>query len=73
MRAVCHDGMGGFGNGAGNETGAEPDDAGKPTGALDVIFGVGGAEAVGCLGTGGASLETMTRTMTTLVETRSTT
>ena len=43
MHAVCHNGIGGCGNGFGNETGAEPDDAGIPTGALDVIFGVGGA------------------------------
>ena len=52
MHADCHEGMGGFGNGAGNDT--EPDDADKPIGALVVILGVGGAKFVGCLGTGGA-------------------
>ena len=44
----------GFGNGAGNDTGAEADDADRPTGALVVIFAVSGARVVGCLGTGGA-------------------
>ena len=37
----------------GNETGAEHGEAATQAGALHVIFGAGGALAVGCLGTGG--------------------
>ena len=47
MHADCQEGIGGFGNGAGNDTEAEPEDAAVQAGELDVIFGVGGAKAVG--------------------------
>ena len=55
MQADCHEGIGGCGNGVGNDTGTEPE-AGVPVqaGELDVIFAVGGAQAAGCEGTGGA-------------------
>ena len=45
---------GGFGNGVGNDTGTEPDDAATHADELAIIFGVGGAEAVGCWGAVGA-------------------
>ena len=54
IQADCHEGIGGFGNGAGNNTGTEPEDAAVQAGELDVIFGVGGAQAACCVGTGGA-------------------
>ena len=54
IHADCHEGIGGFGNGAGNDTGTEPEDAAMQADELDVIFGVGGAKADDCLGTGGA-------------------
>ena len=56
MHADCQEGIGGFGNGAGNDTGAEPDDADRPWGTGCHLWRVtvGGAKVVGCLGTGGA-------------------
>ena len=46
------EGIGGCGNGAGNDTEAEPDDVAVQAGELEVIFAVGGAKAAGCEGTG---------------------
>ena len=54
IHADCHEGIGGCGNGFGNDTGTEPEDAAMQAGELDVNFGVGGAKAACCLGTGGA-------------------
>ena len=54
MQIDCHEGIGGCGNGAGNDTEVEPEHAAVQAGALDVIFGVGGAKAAGCEGTDGA-------------------
>ena len=48
IQADCHEGIGGFGNGAGNDTGTEPEDAAVQAGELDVIF------AAWCVGAGGA-------------------
>ena len=54
IQADCHEGIGGLGNGADNDTGTEPEDVATQAGELDVIFGVGGAKAACCLGTVGA-------------------
>ena len=54
MHADCHEGVGGCGNGAGNDTDAEPEAVAVQAGELVVIFGVGGAKAAGWVGTGGA-------------------
>ena len=55
MQAVCLEGIGGCAIGVGNDTRAEPDGGAiVQAGELDVIVTTGGAEAAGCLGTGGA-------------------
>ena len=50
IQADCQEGIGGFGNGAGNDTGT-PDGAAMHADELDVIFGVGGAKDAGWWGT----------------------
>ena len=54
MHVDWHEGIGGCNNGVGNDTEVEPEDAAVQAGALDVIFGVGGAKAAGCAGSGRA-------------------